>query len=165
MTNESGFRWHSWFFLIFHLAVSAGILIMAHRPVIPASLRWGITLGWAALTLAFRLYDFILARSKTGSTDATPFDRWTIIHSLAGVVFGIWYIPLVYVFIVVVLWECFEFAVEGFGDQEVILNRGVDIGVALAGWTLVVLLALAIKGSSFPLALIMPAPLQGILSL
>jgi hypothetical protein len=154
MATEVGIRWYSWLILAFHLSWSAGILIMTHRPEIPGSLRWGVTLAWVVLTLLFGLYDFVVAKGATarGETDATPFDRWTIVHGLAGVVFGLWYIPLFYVLTVIVIWEAFEFAVAGFGDQEVIMNRLVDIGVALVGWLIVVLLAVAIEGTTFPLA-------------
>ena len=89
--------------------------------------------------------------------DATAFDRWTIIHTAAGVAFGCWYIPLIFVLIVVFLWECFEFSVTGFGDQETILNKFTDMGVAVAGWLVVVVALMVLSHLPFPLASPVPS--------
>jgi hypothetical protein len=147
----STFRWYSWFFLIFELVWSFGISWMTHRPLAPLSIRWMITGVFLALTAIFGIIDFVIAQDP-GGRDDTPLDRWTIVHCLAGVVFGIWVVPLFYVLVVIIVWECFEFSVEGFGDQEVIMNRVVDVGVAVAGWLIVVLTLIATSHVSFPIA-------------
>lgn len=69
--------------------------------------------------------------------DATPFDYWTIPHTWAGVVFGIWGVPLWLVFILTIAWELFEAKVAGFGETETTGNSVVDIAVAVVAWILV----------------------------
>ncbi|MFN8530684.1 MAG: hypothetical protein U0670_18925 [Anaerolineae bacterium] len=69
--------------------------------------------------------------------DATPFDYWTIAHTWAGVVFGIFGIPWWLVAVLTIAWEIFEWAVPGFGETETFANRVVDIAVAWVAWILV----------------------------
>jgi hypothetical protein len=123
---------------------------MTHKEVVPLGLRWAITGPWMVLVLIFGIIDKV--SKDAGNVDATPLDRWTIVHTLAGVVFGFWFVPIIWVVILVFFWECFEFSVAGFGDKEVIMNRVVDMGVAIGGWLIVVIAFMAIKGASFPLA-------------
>ncbi len=148
---QSSFKWYSWLFLGLELVWSLGISLMTHKTIAPPSVRWIITAAFIGLTLTFGLIDFVLSSDSAGRDD-TPVDRWTIVHTLAGVVFGIWLVPLIYVLMIVIMWECFEFSVAGFGDQEVIANRGVDIGVAVGGWLIVVVALMAINHVPFPLA-------------
>jgi hypothetical protein len=143
--------WYSWLILAFHLVWNVGIIWMTKGEVVHAGLRWTATIVFIVATLGLGIYDFFINKDSEGR-DATPFDRWTIIHTLAGVVFGLWYVPLVFVVITVLWWEAFEFSVTGFGETEVILNRVVDMGVALAGWLVIVLIALAVTGADFPFA-------------
>jgi hypothetical protein len=148
--RQSGLSAVSIFFLIFQLVWALGLILMTKGLVVPAWLRWGVTIVWLVATLILGIIDF--QKTEDTSRDATPFDRWTFIHTGAGVVFGLWYVPLFYLLLVIVIWEVFEFAVAGFGDQEVILNRVVDVGVALVGWLAVVLVVMAIARAPFPLA-------------
>jgi hypothetical protein len=141
--------WYSYFILVFHLVVSGGIVLMTHSDVVPLWLRWLVTGPFIALVIIFGLIDKL---TKIKNVDATPIDRWTIPHTLAGVVFGVWYVPLIFVLILVFLWECFEYSVAGFGDKEVILNRVVDMGVAVGGWLITVFIIMAVKAVGFPLA-------------
>lgn len=150
-STQSQFSWYSWVILAFELVWSVGISWITHRSLAPVVVRWAITGAFVILTLIFGLIDFVVSKDS-GGRDATPFDRWTIVHTLAGVVFGIWVVPLFYVLVVVIVWECFEFSVAGFGDQEVILNRVVDVGVAVGGWLIVALTLTAVKHAPFPLA-------------
>jgi hypothetical protein len=142
--------------LVFHLTWSIGIILMTHSSVVSLWLRWAITGVFIVLALVFGIIDKVT--KDDGTRDATPFDKWTIVHTLAGVVFGAWYVPIIYVLILVFLWECFEFSVTGFGETEVILNRVVDMGVAVAGWLAVVFVVMAVEGSPFPLAAPVAAP-------
>lgn len=148
---DSGVPWYSWLILAFHLIVTVGILWMTHSFVVSSTLVWVVTGVWVVGSAIMGLIDFVFFRGSP-DVDATAFDRWTIIHTAAGVVFGFWYIPLIFVLIVVFLWECFEFSVTGFGDQETILNKFVDMGVAVVGWLVVVLVLMVSTSAPFPLA-------------
>ena len=117
--------WYSYVILVFHLTWSIGIILMTHSSVVSLWLRWAITGVFIVLALVFGIIDKVT--KDDGTRDATPFDKWTIVHTLAGVVFGAWYVPIIYVLILVFFWECFEFSVTGFGETEVILNRAVDM--------------------------------------
>jgi hypothetical protein len=63
--------------------------------------------------------------------------------------------PLLFVLILTIAWEFYEYFFVGFGDKESFINRVTDVGVALVGWLLVVLVAMAVTvtGSSFPFIL------------
>jgi hypothetical protein len=52
--------------------------------------------------------------------------QWSVGAVGAGVGFGSWYVPILWVVILAFFWECFEFSVAGFGDQEGITNGGAD---------------------------------------
>lgn len=146
--KQQGLTGLSLFFLIFELVWSIGIFLMTYGVIVTPWLRWGITGLWAVGTVILGIIDF--SKPVDDSRDSTAFDRWTIVHAAAGVVFGVWFIPLFYVLIVIIVWECFEFSVAGFGDQEVILNRVVDVSVAAVGWLLVVFIAIAVTHAPFP---------------
>ena len=66
--------------------------------------------------------------------------------------FGVWFIPLIFVVPLVVLWEVFEALPTGFGQGEIIANRLVDIGLALVGWLLITGIAAVITGAPMPWA-------------
>jgi hypothetical protein len=149
--TDTGVPWYGWLILAFHLIVTIGILWMTHSTVVPPTVAWIVTGVWALGTAIMGLVDFVISRDSP-DVDATAFDRWSIVHTAAGIVFGIWYIPLIFVLIVVFLWECFEFSVTGFGDQETILNKLTDMGVAVVGWGVVILVLMLTTHAPFPLA-------------
>jgi hypothetical protein len=153
--------WYSWLALAGVIAVGAIIVIATARTpaVFPDWLKWGVTIVWIVLTIGLGIYDFILGGGtraagtfRAAAIDVKPFDRWTLSHTGAGLVFGVWFVPLVWVLVLVVAWEAFEMFVPGFGESEILANRAVDIGVALAGWLLLVVIGIiANPGTSFPL--------------
>lgn len=149
--TERKIPWYSWIILAFHLAWNVGIILMTQGDVVNSTLRWVVTIVFLVFTAALGAYDFFIAKDSA-TRDDTPCDKWTISHTLAGVVFGVWYVPLLFVLITVIWWEAFEFSVTGFGEKEVILNRAVDMGVAIVGWLIVVGIAMLITGADFPLA-------------
>jgi hypothetical protein len=116
-------------------------------------LRWGITGAWALVTIGLGIYDLILDAGGEGETDATPFDRWSISHAGAGVVFGVWFVPLWAVLAMTIVWELFEVYVPGFGESEIMRNRVVDVGSAVVAWLVIVLVAMGTHGATaeFPL--------------
>ena len=136
--------------------VAAGIFILAgvllisltHGAALPAWLRWGAVAVWAALTGVLLWIDV----SLDPATDSRPVDIWTIAHGFAGIVFGIWFVPIWLIVALTVLWEVFEAVTRGFGDKEVIINRIIDVGIAIALWATVVLVVMLVQqGTSFPL--------------
>ena len=149
--SERKIPWYSWIILGFHLIWNVMIILMTKSDVVNDKLRWVVTIVFLLFTLALGAYDFFIAKDSA-TRDDKPFDKWTISHTLAGFVFGVWYVPLLFVLITVIWWEAFEFSVTGFGEKDVILNRAVDMGVAIAGWLIVVGLAMWWTGADFPLA-------------
>jgi hypothetical protein len=137
MADDEKIHWWSWLILALHLLWSFTIIWLTKAEVFGAKVRWGaaIALGLGAAGLG--AYDHFINKD-TDNRDKGKFDPWTVVHTLAGVVFGLWYVPFIYVLITVFWWELFEFTVKGFGDKEVIINRGVDMGVAIVGWLIVV---------------------------
>ena len=61
-----------------------------------------------------------------------------------GLLGGVLVVPLV------ILWEVFESLPTGFGQGEIFTNRLCDIGLALAGWLLVTVIAAAASGAPIP---------------
>jgi hypothetical protein len=149
--------WYSWLALAAVLAGATLLVLAVNRPVVPATIRWIVTGAWIVVTVVLGIYDFVMgggspARARRAAgVDDRPFDRWTISHTGAGLVFGVWFVPLAWVIVLVVVWEAFEIFVPGFGENEIVLNRLVDIGVAVVGWLVVVLLVIAGTGAAFPL--------------
>jgi RHS repeat-associated protein len=94
-----------------------------------------VTGAWVAGTLYLGIQDIV---TKTGDSniDEMAFDRWSIIHGGFGVVAGLWGVPFSVVAVITVLWEVFEYAFHGFGQNESWWNRIVDVGVAWVGWVL-----------------------------
>ena len=62
----------------------------------------------------------------------------------------VWFVPLVYVLLLTIVWEFYEYFFVGIGDKENLLNRTVDVSVAFVGWLVVVLITMAATGASFP---------------
>jgi hypothetical protein len=147
--SDSSIPWYSWLALIVVLGAGVTVFLVTHGRVFPPWLRWTMTTAWILLTLTLGAFDFIL-RSNPGGIDTKPFDRWTLSHGGAGLVFGVWYVPLVYVVLLTIAWEVFEVTVKGFGDKEIISNRVVDVGIALTLWLLVIAVGMAAIGAAFP---------------
>lgn len=141
--------WYSWLLLIAMLALGTLLVVFTHEPVVAALPRWIVTGIWALFTLALGLYDFVIEPDSEG-IDEQPFDRWSISHGGAGVVFGIWFLPLVWTLLLVVAWEVFEALVPPFGTEETWWNRTVDVGIAVVPWLVVVLIVMAVESASFP---------------
>jgi hypothetical protein len=147
--------WYSWVALVAFVAGAVVLVFAVKRDVVPDVVRWTVTILWILVTVGLGIYDFFLMRGSTdpgpgGAIDVKPLDRWTVSHTGAGLVLGVWFVPLVWLVLLVVAWEAFEFFVPGFGETEILANRGVDILVAVIGWFVVVLISMAITGAPFP---------------
>lgn len=149
-TAAAGTRPTLWSLVAAGLFVLIGGLLISltHGDALPAWLRWGAVAVWAVLTGVVILIDAKLHPT----TDSRPVDIWTIAHGFAGIVFGIWFVPLWLIVALTVLWEVFEAVTSGIGDKEVIINRVIDVGIAIALWAAVILVTVLVQqGTSFPL--------------
>jgi hypothetical protein len=157
--GQASVPWTSW--LLFVLFVGAGFVLFyfLHDSEVPISVRWIVTGLWMLVTLLLGSADLegdpigfrkFLGWLFDGNIDSGWIDRWTISHTGAGLVFGIWWLPLAFVLPLVIAWEVFEITVPGFGENESYWNRLTDILVAIIGWLLVVLLAHAISHTPIP---------------
>lgn len=107
---------------------------------------WHQVLKWGALALLVAAVIFRLILEGTVSKpppgqpprwDKQLFDPWwSSIHTLTGVVLGLWLVPFAIAALLTVLWEVFEIAVPGFGDEEINGNRLFDLLLAWVGWFL-----------------------------
>jgi hypothetical protein len=141
--------WYSWLAFVLTLAVYVVVWYFVHGTVVAEWLRWAVTGLWVAATLVLGVLDKV--KGGAGPVDKGPFDLWTISHSGAGLVLGVWYVPLVFVLFFTITWEIFEILVPGFGENEVWSNRATDVGSALFFWLVVVLIAVAGFHAPFPL--------------
>jgi hypothetical protein len=109
------------------------------------------TAGWVVFAIILGYRD-IVAKKGDGpqDIDKVAFDRWSWVHATAGCMFGLWGVPLLLVAVITVAWEFFEKYVPGFGENEIIWNRVVDVLGAWLGWTLVALLIAVIESDSVP---------------
>ena len=159
-SESTSVPWTSW--ILFGLFVAVGFVLFyfLHRNGVPAVVRWTVTGLWVLVTLLLGSADLegdpiglrkLLQGLFQGKIDSGAVDRWTISHTGAGLVFGVWLLPLLLVVPLVVAWEMFEWAVPGFGENESILNRVVDVSVAVLGWLLVIGIAHLLWHVPFPL--------------
>lgn len=151
MSERAGIPWYSWVGLVVMLGLGVLLFTLTNSQVVTPWLRWTVTILWVIVTLAFGIHDFIVGSGSGGNKDDRPIDYWTISHGGAGLFFGVWFIPLVYVLVLVILWEVFEWLAPGFGEKEIFLNRAVDVGIAVGLWLVVVVIVMITSGAPFPL--------------
>jgi hypothetical protein len=142
--KQPGISWQTWLLLVVALVAGSALFYFTYGLVVRPPLRWTVSVLWVVLTLALGLYDYAFPTMGSGKNiDTTPFDRWTVAHAGAGLAFGVWYLPLWVAVVLTVAWEIFEMKVVGFGDKESLFNRAVDVGIALFGWLLIVVVAMS----------------------
>ena len=127
--------WYAYVSLLAIVVVLSLTAIPLHGTQISSEWRWGVTILFvvvlgtvATLNDGFHVLPGI---------DRGTIDYYTLVHFSAGLAFGAWCMPLWWVVIVVVGWEFYEAYVPGWGENEKLSNRIVDISVALIGWLLV----------------------------
>lgn len=157
--SQNQLSWWSVVLFILFVALAFAVATQLWSTIVPAGIRVGATLVIALAMVLLASADLagdplgirrLLVAIFKGAIDSGPFDRWTVIHASAGLIFGLWYLPLSFVLPVVLLWELFEYLVPGFGEDERIWNRVIDVAVALVGWTLVVLIVWAVTDMPVP---------------
>ena len=140
-------NWKSWVgFAAFVLPVGGWAVLFVGEQVHIAG-RVVLTILFLAALITVGVGDWKKVPFFVNSTDRGAFDWWTVVHFLAGVTFGAFFLPLWWVLAVVLAWELFEAAVPGWGLNEPFVGRVVDVAVALLGWLIVTgVTALVIRG-------------------
>ncbi len=148
-----GVPWSSRIAFVIFLTVAIAAMVVTMRLDVPGAV-WGLRI---VITLGAAGFAIYLARRDLGGQatdlDRTAVDRWTIVHSSAGVVFGLFGIPFLLVALLTVAWEVFEILAPGFGETEVIQNRAMDVLVAWAGWLVVAGLIALLTQTELPFLL------------
>lgn len=109
------------------------------------------TVAWVVFALLLGYRD-IVAKKGDGpqDIDRVAFDRWSWVHATAGCMFGLWGVPLLLVAVITIAWEFFEKYVPGFGENEILANRIVDVLGAWIGWTVVAVVIALIESDQVP---------------
>jgi RHS repeat-associated protein len=137
-TDEKNMTIHSLISLIFFLVPTAAAVWTQGRFTVNRDRKWlsilrtGLTVAFVGLVVLNGILDRI--HRDEPNTDDKLFDRWSLVHTLFGVVMGLWQVPFYVVALLTVSWELFEMKVPGFGQSEINFNRLSDIGVAWLGW-------------------------------
>jgi hypothetical protein len=172
-TKSQRLKWYSYPMLGLVAVALVVIFGFFSSDLVAGWVRWTVTISWLVVATFFAILDFegpswlgwlkdgaraiwrflcgLVGVDPEGEIDNTPVDRWTFIHGTAGFVFGVWLIPFAFVVVLTALWELFEILVPGFGESEKWWNRLVDVGVALLGWLIVVVIVMAAKDIDFPM--------------
>ncbi len=150
-------NWLSYTCAIVFLA-AAGLIVAATSKVPDSepggltAVRVGFTIG-LGLLVAYRLYS---ERNLLEPGEIPEWDRrfgdpwWTTLHTLTGVMLGLWMTPFLVLVPLTLAWEVQEISVPGFGDEEINGNRLVDIAVAWLGWMLAAGIAASISDVGAP---------------
>ncbi len=115
------------------LAVITAIVIwQKHDLIVRPWIIGAVAVPWLGLGMTLR------ANQRTIGFEGKVLDWWSIVHFTAGVLFGLFGIPLAYVLAVAIVWEVIEIYAR---TREYPTNRVADIVLAAAGWMLANLLA------------------------
>lgn len=139
-----------WRFLLLGGFLALGVLLILwrHGPHVPVLTRWYITTPWLVAIGVLVVWDYF--RQKDQKPEEAWFDKWTIVHSLAGVVFAVWFVPASVVAFLAFGWEVVEHLTP-FGAGESLGNRLVDASVALLFWLPTVLAIGAVAQVAVPI--------------
>lgn len=153
-------NWLSWVIAGCFLAIAVMIIVVATETATgeaqwQAVVRWAFTAGLVLLVATRLTLEGTVSKPVPGQPP--KWDRqlvdpwWTTIHTLTGVVLGLWLTPFIIIAAATLLWEVLEICVPGFGDEEINGNRLTDILVAWTGWL--------VAAGIFALASQVPLPL------
>jgi hypothetical protein len=138
-------NWLSWLVAGAYVALGLGLAYLTARtgvaePLWHAVLRYFLTGGLALVVVVRLILEGTVSRTPPGQVP--KWDRrlldpwWTPIHTLTGVVLGLWLVPFLIAVVLTALWEVLEITVPGYGDEEINGNRYFDMAVAWIGWLL-----------------------------
>jgi len=153
-------NWLSW--LIAGLfVVGAGVLIYSTtetargEPPWHSITRYAVTVGLCVLVVARLIMEGTVSKPPAGQPpkwDKQLVDPWwTTIHTLSGVVLGLWLTPLLVTVALTIGWELLEVCVPGYGDEEINGNRLIDNLVAWIGWIIAAGISAWVSGQPFPI--------------
>lgn len=153
-------NWLSWTIAAVFLIVAVGFIYFMRKGNIelwrPQNVVRYVS---AAILFGFVLFRLILEGtvSKPPPGQPPPWDQqlvdpwWSSIHTMTGVVLGVWLVPFFYSALLTCLWEVLEIAVPGFGDQEINGNRLTDLLLAWLGWLIAASIVSWISRMKLPL--------------
>jgi hypothetical protein len=138
-------NWLSWLIAGAFVVLGFGVAYLTARtgvaePRWHSVVRYVVTVGLAVFVVVRLIMEGTVSRTPPGQ--APKWDRrlldpwWTPIHTLTGVVLGLWLVPFLVTVVLTALWEVLEITVPGYGDEEINGNRLFDMAVAWAGWLL-----------------------------
>jgi len=130
--------WTKWIFFGIFVGIASLITLLTHPATAGLSLFAKVLQTFLPMVEGMLLAVFghkdLVNKPKPGSIDSKPVDRWSFVHTLAGVVLSLLGVSFPIVALLTVAWEAFEITVHGFGDEEINANRITDILVAWGGW-------------------------------
>src|SRR5687768_8074358 len=62
--KQPAIPWHSWALLFLTLGTGFVIFYFTHGNVVKPWLKWGVTISWGLVTLAFGIWDFAFQKTK-----------------------------------------------------------------------------------------------------
>eukprot|EP01083_Nonionella_stella_P006573 19088_1 len=140
--DTSPITWGSMFVVAIFFTHSV-MLVLLYGPhllqVYPWWLSLLISLIYAGLGFYLVIEQLIKGNLQQFETDSISFDIWTVVHFWAGPFFAL-FLPFLWMFLIVAGWEVMEAYTKGFGESESLGNRAIDIGVAVIGWWIVILI-------------------------
>jgi hypothetical protein len=152
-------NWLSWLIAGLFLVGASFLIVVTtnttlNEPRWHTLARWGFTFGLVILVVVRLILEGTVSKPSPGQPpkwDKQLVDPWwTTIHTLTGVVLGLWLTPLLITMILTVSWELLEISVPGFGDEEINGNRLTDTLVAWTGWLIAARISALVSGIPFP---------------
>ncbi len=140
--------WWRVLLLLGFLALGVLLILWRHGPHVPVLTRWYITTPWLVAIVVLAFWDYVYQKDQ--KPEEAWFDKWTIIHSLAGVVFAVWFVPVSVVAFLAFGWEVVEHLTP-LGAGESLGNRLVDASVALIFWVPTVLAIAGVAQVAVPI--------------
>jgi hypothetical protein len=154
-SSPFGVPWSSAIAFAAVVAVFLALCLATFDPQV-RTLTWIIrvvgTLAWVIFAVILGYRDIVQKKGDgPQDIDKVAFDRWSVVHATAGCMLGLWGVPLLLVAVITIAWELFEKYVPGFGENEIIWNRVVDVVGAWFGWAIFAVLIALIEGDSVPI--------------
>jgi hypothetical protein len=153
-------NWLSWLIAALFISGACVLIVVTthtaeHEPQGHVAVRWGFTIGLAVLVVLRLIMEGTVSKAPSGQPP--KWDRqlvdpwWTTIHTLTGVVLGLWLTPFIITVMLTTFWELLEISVPGFGDEEINGNRLTDNLVAWIGWLTAAGISALISGVALPI--------------
>jgi hypothetical protein len=138
-------NWLSWVMAGLFLAGAFVLIFVTTKnnvsePQWHLTMRYGFTVALMVIVVTRLILEGTVSKPQPGQPpkwDKQLVDPWwTTIHTLTGIVLGLWLTPFVVTAGLTLSWELLEITVPGYGDEEINGNRLTDVAVAWVGWAL-----------------------------